>query len=81
MQALSLPSRTVKHPFRSARIAMMGTLSRILWSGRPSTATPELRDDSAMLWDARGSMRCGNPARSWRVLSEWLRSRGDQPED
>jgi hypothetical protein len=34
-----------------------------------------------VLRDAHGSMRCGNHARSWRVLSEWLRSRGDQSED
>lgn len=41
----------------------------------------KLRDDTGVLWDAHASMRCGNHARSWRVLSEWLRSRGDQPED
>jgi hypothetical protein len=54
---------------------------RALLSGRASTHRDELRDDTAMLWDAHGSMRCGNPARSWRVLSAWLKSRGDQPED
>jgi hypothetical protein len=56
-------------------------LFRLLWSGTPSTAKSEPFDDSAVLKDAHGSMRCGNPARSWRVLSEWLSSRGDQPED
>ena len=86
MQALSLPSRTVRHPFHRVRIAMMGTVSRfgafrIPWPGRPPTTKRELRDDNDVLWDAHGSMRCGNPARSWRVLSEWLKSRGDQPED
>src|SRR5580698_5566498 len=81
MQALSLPSRTVKHPFHRAPIAMTGTFFRILWPRRPPTTKHEPRDDSAVLWDAHGSMRCGNPARSWRVLSEWLSSRGDQPED
>jgi hypothetical protein len=81
MHALSLPSRTVKHPFHRAPIAMTGTFFRILWLRRPPTPKHELRDDSAVLWDAHGSMRCGNPGRSWRVLSEWLRSRGDQPED
>jgi hypothetical protein len=85
MQALSIPSRTVKHLFQHARVTMLGTFSlfglfRILWP-RPPTTMGELRDDTAMLRDAHGSMRCGNPARSWRVLSEWLRSRGDQPED
>jgi hypothetical protein len=34
-----------------------------------------------MLWDANASVRCGNPTRSWRVLSEWLQVRGDQPAD
>jgi hypothetical protein len=51
-----------------------------LWREQP-TAKQELREGSAMLWDAHGSMRCGNPVRSWRVLSQWLKSRGDQPED
>ena len=81
MQALSLPSRTVKHPFHRVPIAMTGTFFRTLWLRRPPTTKREPRDDSAVLWDAHGSMRCGNPARSWRVLSEWLISRGDQPED
>jgi hypothetical protein len=54
---------------------------RMLWAGRPPAAKNELGDDRAVLWDAHGSMRCGNPARSWRVLAEWLKSRGDQPED
>ena len=81
MQALSLPSRTVKHPFHRTPIAMIGTAFRILWLRRSPTPERELRDDSDVLWDAHGSMRCSNPARSWRVLSEWLRSRGDQPED
>jgi|SRR5580700_3779488 hypothetical protein len=85
MQALLIPSRTAKHLLQPARIAMVGTLFlfgllRMLWPGR-STVAVELRDDTAMLWDAHCSMRCGNHARSWRVLSEWLRSRGDQPED
>jgi hypothetical protein len=54
---------------------------RIPWPARPPTAKGELREERAMLWDAHGSMRCGNHARSWRVLSEWLSSRGEQPED
>jgi hypothetical protein len=50
--------------------------------GRVRSLSPtEPLDGSATLWDAHCSMRCGNHARSWRVLSEWLRSRGDQPED
>jgi hypothetical protein len=86
MQALSIPSRTVKHLFQCARVRMIGTFSpfarfRILRPGRPPTTKAEPCDKTAVLWDAHGSMRCGNHARSWRVLSEWLGSRGDQPED
>jgi hypothetical protein len=85
MQSLPIPSSTVKHLLQPARVAMIGTLSlfsplRMLWPGRPSVKV-ELRDDTATLWDAHASMRCGNHARSWRVLSEWLGSRGDRPED
>jgi hypothetical protein len=85
MQAVSLPSTTVKRPFYRAQAAMSGAfvrfgLLRLLRPRRPA-AKQELREDSAVLWDAHGSMRCGNPDRSWRVLAEWLRSRGDQPQD
>jgi hypothetical protein len=85
MQALSIPQRTVKHLFQPAR-AMIGSFSlfgffRTFWPGTARTAKNELRGESAMLQDAHASMRCGNPARSWRVLSEWLQSRGDRPED
>jgi hypothetical protein len=52
-----------------------------IWPVRPPTTQGEPPDDKALLWDAHCSMRCGNHARSWRVLSDWLRSRGDQPED
>ena len=69
-----------------AQVAMIRTFSlfglfRMLWPQRPPTTQSELSDDDAVLWDAHGSMQCGNHARSWRVLSEWLKSRGDQPED
>ena len=53
----------------------------MLWPGRAPGARGELGGDTATLQDAHLSMRCGNHARSWRVLSEWLRSRGNQPED
>jgi hypothetical protein len=53
---------------------------RNLWRARPLTQS-ELRDDGALLWDAHGSMKCGNHARSWKLLSEWLKSRGEQPAD
>ena len=85
MQALSTPSKTAKHQVPSARLAMISAFSvvglfRVLWPGRSPSKT-ELDDDNAVLQDAHGSMRCGNPDRSWRLLSEWLRSRGDEPED
>jgi hypothetical protein len=65
---------------------MLGTFSllspfRMLQLGTPPATKDELRDETALLWDAHASMRCGNHARSWRVLSAWLGSRGDQPED
>ena len=74
----SVETGTVSQP---ARLAMIGTFSRMLWFGRMPIAKGEVHDDATVLWDAHRSVRCGNPARSWRVLSEWLNSRGDQPED
>jgi hypothetical protein len=56
-------------------------LFRVLRTGLPLTTKGEPGDDTAVLQDAHDSMQCGNHARSWRVLSEWLRSRGDQPAD
>jgi hypothetical protein len=80
MQALSIPPRTIKYVFPPAWVAAIGTFFRIRWPKKPPTRN-ELREDSVVLWDAQGSMRCGNPDRSWRVLSEWLGSRGCRPED
>ena len=56
-------------------------LFQVFWPRTPSSAQNELLNGDAVLWDAHCSMRCGNHVRSWRVLSEWLGSRGDQPED
>src|SRR5580698_3743646 len=81
MQARSPPSRTVKPPFHGAGLATIVMFFRTLWRGGAPIAKGEQRDETGVLWDAHCSMRCGNPARSWRVLSEWLRSRSDQPED
>jgi hypothetical protein len=72
----SAPTRTVP---------MIGKISffrlfRGRWPARPPS-TSDLPDNTAVLRDAHDSMRCGNHARSWRVLSEWLMSRGDRPED
>jgi hypothetical protein len=76
------------NPIAAARDSLEGRqafsflgLFRIRWTGRPPITTSELRDDGAVLHDAHNSLRCGNPVRSWRVLSEWLKSRGDLPED
>jgi hypothetical protein len=72
--------------FQAARIARIGTFSlfgilRTLRTRKLPTTNGELRDDGGVLTDAHRSMQCGNHARSWRVLSEWLKGRGDQPED
>lgn len=41
----------------------------------------ERGEDEAVVTDAYGSMRAGNHVRSWKVLTEWLKSCGEQPED
>jgi hypothetical protein len=81
MQAPSTPSRSVRQPLHRARMALMAAFFRLSSLKKPPSTNDELNDDRAMLWDAHGSMRCGNPARSVRVLSEWLKSRGERPED
>jgi hypothetical protein len=86
MQALSISARTNRRLVIPDFAAMFGIVYGFIGRpdvGRPAAALNDLRDDSAaaVLKDAHGSMRCGNHARSWRVLSEWLGSRGDQPED
>jgi hypothetical protein len=68
MQALSILSRSV-----------FGLL-RIFRPGMWSLAKSELPHEY-LLWDAQGSARCGNPARSWRLLSDWIASRGNKLED
>jgi hypothetical protein len=85
MQALSISPRTNRravHPDFAAMVATVFGFIRRHGCGIQAAAKHEPRDQSALiLRDAHGSMRCGNHARSWRVLSEWLESRGDQPED
>ena len=85
MQALSISPRTNRRPVQPDFAAIVGTIFGFIRRhglGRPAAAKSEPRDDgAAIIRDAHGSMRCGNPARSWRVLSEWLESRGDQPAD
>lgn len=86
MQAVSNPPRTIKHLLQPARIAMLGAWSlpaaiRRFWPRGRTSPKGEPEGDASVLQDAHISMRCGNPGRSWRVLSEWLMSRGDRPED
>jgi hypothetical protein len=40
-----------------------------------------LRHDEKLVLDAYGLMRAGSHVKSWQVLAEWLKSRGDAPED
>jgi hypothetical protein len=47
----------------------------------PESSTSDRRETEAIVADAHGSLRAHNPLRSWRLLSEWLKSRGDRPED
>jgi hypothetical protein len=39
------------------------------------------REHEAVVLEAYGSMRSNNHIRSWQLLADWLKSRGDQPED
>jgi hypothetical protein len=39
------------------------------------------REHEAVLLDAYGAMRANNHIRSWQLMADWLKSRGDQPED
>lgn len=41
----------------------------------------ERQEDEAVINDAYGSMRASNHVRSWKVLVDWIKSRGEQPED
>jgi hypothetical protein len=89
MQELSTSPNLLHYVFRS-RAAMFGLLSVFrflpgsLFEGRSESdgkAWASRREDEAVVNDAYGSMRASNPVRSWKVLVDWLKSRGDQPED
>jgi hypothetical protein len=41
----------------------------------------DLRQHEKLILDAYGLMRAGSHVKSWQVLAEWLKSRGDAPED
>ena len=70
--------RTTRNAIR--RTLPLSALFRVLSAPQQSVHTGQ-GPDTAMLSDAHRSVRCHNPARSFRVLSEWLHSRGNQPED
>jgi hypothetical protein len=85
MQALSISPRTNRRAVHSDVAAMVaivfGFIRRHGFEIRAAAKNEPPDQGALILRDAHGSMRCGNHARSWRVLSEWLASRGDQPED
>jgi len=41
----------------------------------------DLRQHDKLVLDAYGLMRAGSHVKSWQVLADWLKSRGDAPED
>ena len=76
------------------RISIGRTISKLRQAlpisiGRPrgksnvldASSTGDRGTASAIVMDAHGSLRAHNPLRTWRLLSEWLRSRGERPED
>lgn len=44
-------------------------------------AKEQRREHESMVLEAYGSMRANNHIRSWQLMADWLKSRGDQPED
>jgi hypothetical protein len=87
MQESSSHRKPIKHfkrPLRDATFAVLSAFSR--WSNTIEiSASPAISEVSieneAIVNDAYGSLRAGNPNRTWRVLTDWLKSRGDQSED
>jgi hypothetical protein len=55
------------------------------WVSPERTAAREDREDlrqhEKQVLDAYGLMRAGSHVKSWQVLAEWLKSRGDAPDD
>ncbi|HEY0745611.1 MAG TPA: hypothetical protein VGD63_02845 [Steroidobacteraceae bacterium] len=84
--------KLLDHVFRS-RGAMLALLSvfRLLPSTllehrrglavKTSSSRRERSEDEAVINDAYGSMRASNHVRSWKVLVNWIKARGDQPQD
>jgi hypothetical protein len=86
MQQPSVQSKLTGQLIHPARDALFAALSVFGWfprafDRRRQPAPASLAQDAAVLLDAHGSMRAGNPDRCWRVLIEWLSSRGDEAED
>jgi hypothetical protein len=86
MHQSSAQSKLVGHFVYPTRDALFAALSVVglfprAFDRRRKSALESLAEDEAMLLDAHGSMRAGNPGRSWRVLNEWLNSRGDEADD
>jgi hypothetical protein len=78
MQQSSPQSKIVLQLF--AALSVVGWYPRA-FDRRRKLDMQNLADDEAMLLDAHGSMRAGNPDRSWRVITQWLNSRGDEAQD
>jgi hypothetical protein len=87
MQESSSHRKPIKHFKRLLRDAIFAVVSA--FSRRSNTieisASPPIAgvsiENEAIIRDAYGSLRAGNPNRTWRVLQGWLKSRGDQSED
>ncbi len=60
-------------------------LDVVTWASPERTAdrmsNEQRREHEAMVLEAYGSMRSNNHIRSWQLMSDWLKSRDDQPED
>lgn len=78
MQEPSAHLNSLNFLIRTARGSMFAVLS--MFTSLPRTIH-ERREDEAVVTDAYGSMRASNHVRSWKVLIDWLKSCGEQPED
>jgi hypothetical protein len=86
MPQLSAQSKLIGQVIHPARDALFAALSVVglfprAFDRRRQLAREALAENEAVLVDAHGSLRAGNPDRSLRVLLEWLNSRGDAAED
>ena len=60
-------------------------LDVVTWASPERTADlkskEQRREHDSMVLEAYGSMRANNHIRSWQLMADWLKSRGDRPED